>query len=474
MRSAKAAIRILLICGIETLLLATGGSSQAMAQLTPRASSVDLSVATVSVAFGSTFALRAILTSHFRPLANKSISFALNGNNAGTATTDSRGVATLSVALAGINAGTYRSGLTATFAGDSAYRSRVSAALLIVNRASASVRPNPAGKTFGDADPVPLTTGTLSGFFPGDRITASYSRTPGERPGTYTITATLAPASALMNYNVTYNTAGFGINKHAFDICNSTPCSGATFTITPTAAYEGRVSATITLSPATLGGKDALNSPGVGRDNLPLPRLLRIWIALIDNPAHPVFLSESAATLTGPDLQGNYSWSANITTPLDASIVPGNYKVYVYGDDGAAITNNAVGNDAGYVLADTIDCIYPTLSASLIITQAPPNVSVSAGNAIYTGTPYSGPATCSATGPRGETLPVSLTYIGTGSTGYGPSGTPPKNAGSYNAVCSAGGSDTNYAFTSRRAPFTILLRDASVQPKANGKNYGST
>src|SRR5262249_36970185 len=29
------------------------------------------------------------------------------------------------------------------------------------------------------------------------------------------------------------------------------------------------------------------------------------------------------------------------------------------------------------------------------------------------------------------------------------------------------------ACTSRRAPFTILLRDASVQPKANGKNYGS-
>src|SRR5262245_3683120 len=136
MRSAAAAIRILLIFGIGTLLLATGGSSQAMAQLTPRASSVDLSVATVSRAYGSTVPLRASLTSRFRRLANKSISFALNGNNSGTATTDSRGVATLSVAFAGINAGTYRSGLTATFAGDSAYRSRVSAALLIVNRAS--------------------------------------------------------------------------------------------------------------------------------------------------------------------------------------------------------------------------------------------------------------------------------------------------------------------------------------------------
>src|SRR5207253_3228853 len=53
------------------------------------------------------------------------------------------------------------------------------------------------------------------GFVAGDNVTASYSRTAGETVagGPYTITATLAPAGVLGNYDITYNTASFTINK---------------------------------------------------------------------------------------------------------------------------------------------------------------------------------------------------------------------------------------------------------------------
>jgi hypothetical protein len=75
--------------------------------------------------------------------------------------------------------------------------------------APAAVTPNPASKVYGTADPV--LTGTLSGFFAVDAVTAAFNRSPGEDAGIYVISATLSPASVLGNYAITYNTSVFTI-----------------------------------------------------------------------------------------------------------------------------------------------------------------------------------------------------------------------------------------------------------------------
>ena len=82
-----------------------------------------------------------------------------------------------------------------------------------ITKAAASVTPNPASKVYGTTDP-PLT-GTLSGFDPSESITATYTRTAGDgvAGSPYTISATLSPAAALDNYDVTYHTASFTIAK---------------------------------------------------------------------------------------------------------------------------------------------------------------------------------------------------------------------------------------------------------------------
>src|SRR5205823_10313727 len=82
-----------------------------------------------------------------------------------------------------------------------------------INRKDASVTPNAASKTYGSADPA--FTGTLVGFLAADGVTATYARTPGEtvEGSPYTISATLSPAGVLGNYNITYNTAEFTIEK---------------------------------------------------------------------------------------------------------------------------------------------------------------------------------------------------------------------------------------------------------------------
>jgi hypothetical protein len=100
--------------------------------------------------------------------------------------------------------------ISGTDAGNYTFNTAALASANITPR-TASVTPNPASKIVGAADPIPLTTGALSGFIAADGITATYSRTPGETVGTYTISATLSPASALANYTITYNTATFSI-----------------------------------------------------------------------------------------------------------------------------------------------------------------------------------------------------------------------------------------------------------------------
>ncbi len=75
---------------------------------------------------------------------------------------------------------------------------------LTVNTRNATWTTNPNSKTYGYADPSPLTTGS-GNFLEADGVTATYSRAAGEAVlgGPYHITATLAPAAVLTNYAIT-------------------------------------------------------------------------------------------------------------------------------------------------------------------------------------------------------------------------------------------------------------------------------
>ena len=89
---------------------------------------------------------------------------------------------------------------------------------LAVTPRPATVTANNKSKTYGDADPA--FTGTLTNFLAADGVTATYSRTAGETVGgsPYTISATLSPAGVLGNYAITYNTAGFIINRKSASV----------------------------------------------------------------------------------------------------------------------------------------------------------------------------------------------------------------------------------------------------------------
>jgi hypothetical protein len=94
-----------------------------------------LSVAPASGVYGGTVTLTATLTrtDDSSPISGKTISFTLNGNPVGTATTNGSGVATkTNASLSGILPGTYPSGVGASFAGDSSYSASSGTASLTV------------------------------------------------------------------------------------------------------------------------------------------------------------------------------------------------------------------------------------------------------------------------------------------------------------------------------------------------------
>src|SRR5206468_2562441 len=98
------------------------------------------------------------------------------------------------------------------------YNITYNTASFTIDAKDASVTPNAASKTYGDADPA--FTGTMTGFLAADGVTATYSRTSGETVAgsPYTISATLSPSGVLSNYSITYNTASFTIDAKAASV----------------------------------------------------------------------------------------------------------------------------------------------------------------------------------------------------------------------------------------------------------------
>lgn len=100
----------------------------------------SLSVGSATGTYGGTVNLSATLTDGSSPLSGKQVDFTLNGNSVGNAVTDASGVATLNNAsLAGINAGSYPTGVGASFAGDTNYLTSSATNSLTVNKADAVI-----------------------------------------------------------------------------------------------------------------------------------------------------------------------------------------------------------------------------------------------------------------------------------------------------------------------------------------------
>ena len=332
-------------------------------------------------------------------------------------------------------------------------------------KAVASVTPNAASKTYGDADPG--FTGTLSGFLVADNVSATYSRAAGESVtgGPYAISATLSPAGVLSNYAITYNTANFTINTK-------------TASVTPNAASK-------TYGDSDPGFTGTL-SGFVVADNVSATYNRAAGESVTGGPY------AISATLSPAGVLTNYAITyntANFTINTKTASVTPNAASKTYGDADPELT----GTLTGFVEADAVTPTYSrvagetvaggpyTISAVLSPAGVLANYDVTYNTAMFTVkvkavsvTPTAASKTYGSADPGlAGTLAGFVDADGVTATYSRVAGeTVADGPYTISATLSPAAVLGNYDITYNTANFTIDKKAASVTPTAAGKTYG--
>jgi hypothetical protein len=340
---------------------------------------------------------------------------------------------------------------------------------LVITPKPASVTPDAAGKTYGDADPT--LAGSLSGFLSGDNVTAVYSRTAGENVGSYTISAVLSPVGVLGNYNITYNTAAFAITKANLTVtADSTSrtygypnpaftgvLTGVTNGDSITASYSSTADATSRVGQYPI--VPSLNDPGsrLGNYNVTITNgTLEVTKRTLNVNANPqsktygdtfTFGGTEFTTGSGDLINGDNVASVTLTSNgAAASAGVGGYPIVI---------SNAAGTGLG-----NYQIFY---SNSTLTVNARPAVWTTSNSGKTYGNGDPSPLT-SGSGDFLAADGVSAAY----------SRAAGENVGTYHitATLSATGNLGNYSITNNGADFVISQRPATVTANPKSKFYG--
>ena len=262
----SATVSVTLIAGVTT--------TQNFALVASAGASTSLAVATASGTYGGTATLSATLTAGGTGVSGKSISFTLNGNPAGSASTNGSGIATLSnVSLSGIGAGTYPSGVGASFAGDGSYASSSGTNSLTVAKANQTITFGAlAAKTYGDPSftvSATASSGLVVSFSASGNCTIATTTVTITGAGSCTITASQPGDS---NYTAAPNVPQtFTIAKASqtitFDPLADKTTSDPPFTVSATASSGLPVSFSATGSCTVSGNTVTITTTGTLHDH---------------------------------------------------------------------------------------------------------------------------------------------------------------------------------------------------------------
>jgi len=244
-------------------------TTQNFALTASAAATTSLAAGAASGTFGGTTTLSATLTSSGTGVSGKSISFTLNGNSVGSASTNASGIATLAnVSLAGINVGAYPSGVGASFVGDGSFAGSSGTNSLTIAKASQTITFGAlAGKTYGDP-PFTVSATASSGlavsFGPSGNCTIATTTVTITGAGSCTITASQA---GNVNYNAASNVQQtFAIAKAnqtiTFNALADKTSSDPPFTVSATASSGLTVSFSALGSCTVSGGTVTITGTG--------------------------------------------------------------------------------------------------------------------------------------------------------------------------------------------------------------------
>jgi hypothetical protein len=422
-------------------------------------------------------------TSGGAAIGNKTVSFSLNGSPVGTATTNASGVAALSAGLGTINAGTYTTGVGASFTADSSLAGSSGTNQLQVNKAPLTVTADNKSRAYGDANPA--LTASYSGFVNSQTlstcgVTGSPSLTTAATDtspvGAYPITAAQGTLAAT-NYNFTFVAGTLTVGKAnqtiSFGALSNKTYGDASFTLVATATsglsvgFAASPSAVCTVTGSTVtivgAGDCTVTGSQPGDTNF--------------NPAANVQRSftvgKATLTVTADDQERTYG-AAN---PAFTATITGFVNDETEADlrEAEALTGTPVCGTEATTTSDVgeydITCALGTLAAAnytftfatgtLTIEQAATTTTVTcaAGPFTYTGTAHT-PCSATVTGPNGLNQALLVSYSNN------------VNAGTASASASYGAT-ANYLASSDSTTFTIGKATLTVTADDQERTYGA-
>jgi hypothetical protein len=229
----------------------------------PTTVSTTLVANAASAAFGATVDLSAVLSGGGAALAGRTVSFSLNGNAAGTGTTDATGTATVTGAsLTGIEPGSYPGAISASYDGETGFGASSGSADLTVTQAAQTI-------SFAVLPPklmtdVPFTV-SASGGASGNPVTFSTSSSACSVTGS-TVTLVAAGACAVQADqagNTEYTAAAPVTRSFTISLASQTitfppiasfSWSGGSATLAATASSSLAVAYSVQSGPCSIAG----------------------------------------------------------------------------------------------------------------------------------------------------------------------------------------------------------------------------
>jgi hypothetical protein len=169
-----------------------------------------------------------------------------------------------------------------------------------------------------------------------------------------------------------------------------------------------------------------------------------------------IVLTQAQASVTVKGYNGVYDGNAHGPTGSATGIGGANLSNLL--SLGSTFTD-APGGTANWSFAGNTDYQSASGTAAIVINKAGSTVTVTVANATYDGNLHGGTANVTGIGGLNQSLTVS--YVGTGITVYGPTNTAPVNAGTYEADASFGG-DGDHSGSNGSATFAIAKASSTT------------
>ena len=350
---------VLLLCvtALSLLCIAAISLSGTFGRGVPNAfaTGTNLAVAASSGTYGGTTDLLIHLTSGGSNVSGEIVDFQLGGNELGTTTTDSNGLAFINnVSIAGNNVGTYVGDVTAEFTGDAGLGLTASSGAndLTVTTAPLTITANNQTKVYGAA--LPTLTASFTGLVNGD-TSASLATAP-----TITTTATAASHVAGSPYSITASGA-VDTNYSISYVAGSLSVTTAPLTITADDQTKVYGDALPTLTASYTGFVNGDTSASLATP----PTITTTATAASHVSGSPYSITASAAVDT--DYTISYvAGSLSVTTaPLT---ITANNQTKLYGDAVPTLTASYTGlvnGDTSASLTTLPTCTTTATSASL-------------------------------------------------------------------------------------------------------------